>query len=765
MKRTRVDDRTAVAVAFAAAIAAALSDLSPTGAQPFDAIVVALAVGFATWTAAAAPWWAPTLLAGAGAVLATQPLTIALGAAACVLGLWVGTRRRDLSLVRGLVGGVGLNVLCRSDYSEIFGLTAVAGVGLSLVVVVAGLRRRHGGVRRWVLRALAVTAGVAIVAAGVAGLSALSARSDVATGQELFGDGIDLLRDGEYVAASEAFTKSADAFGAAATAVDRPWVWPAELLPVVAQNQRAVADVAKASQRVSTELANTSLFVDSDALRVSGGRLDLDALDEVSGPVVSAYDALVDLRTTIDDVSSPWLLPTVDNRLDSARIEFDENIDRFDTAVLALQLAPRLLGGEGTRRYFVAFTTPAEARGLGGFMGNYAELTASDGQLTLTEFGRTAELNAGGDAARRVTGPAEWLVRWGRYGFTNTPDGTTGPVPWSNVTISPDFPSTAQVIAELYPQSGGSQVDGVLAMDPYVLQALIGFTGPISIEGAEQTLSEDNVVQFLLFDQYLIDDTAGRIDLLAEVAETTLDELLDGALPGPTVLADELGPLADAGNLVAWARDPDEQALFEALGMTGALPPLGSADGLSVIVNNAGANKLDVYLDRTIGYRAEFDPVTRVLTGTIEVKFTNSAPTSGLPSGVIDNYVGDPVGTNRTLVSFYTALPYVGATVDGEPVEMEPGTESGWRTSTIELVIPSDESRTVRLSIAGSLPAPVDDGGADDADPPAYELAVRTQPLSTQAVYDIEVVDPSGSPLVEFADAATGTQRFEWRAP
>ncbi len=706
------------------------------------------------------------MLAGVGAVLTTQPVAIALGAAACVLGLWVGTRRRDLSFVRAGVAGVGLNVLCRSDYGDIFGLTAAIGIGLSLVVVVGGLQRRHGRVRRGALLAIAITAGLAVVAAGVAGLSALSARNDVTTGQTLFADGIDLLRDGEYVGASETFTASADAFGAAAKAVDRPWALAADLVPVAAQNRRAVADVAAASQRVSIELANTSLFVDSDALRVSDGRLDLDALAEVSDPVVAAYDALIDLRTTIDDVSSPWLLPAVDSRLESAGVEFDENIDRFDTAVLALELMPRLLGGEGTQRYFVAFTTPAEARGLGGFMGNYAELTAVDGQLSLTKFGRTAELNAGGADDRRVTGPEEWLVRWGRYGFTNTPDGTTGDVPWSNVTMSPHFPSTAQVIAELYPQSGGSQVDGVLAMDPYVLQALIGFTGPISIEGTDEQLTEDNVVQFLLFDQYLIDDTSDRLDLLAEVAETTLDELLDGALPGPTVLAADLGPLADDGRLVAWARDPDEQALFEALGMTGALPPLGSADGFSVVLNNAGANKLDVYLDRRIEYRAEFDPLTRTLTGTIEATFTNSAPTEGLPSGVIDNYVGDPVGTNRTLVSFYTALPFVGATLEGEPVQLELGSESGWYTSTTQLVIPSGESRTVRLTVAGSLPttddAATDDAATDDADLPAYELVVRTQPLSTEAVYGIEVVDPSGLPLVEFAESASGVERFAW---
>ena len=37
-----------------------------------------------------------------------------------------------------------------------------------------------------------------------------------------------------------------------------------------------------------------------------------------------------------------------------------------------MRLAPQMLGAEGVRRYFIAFTTPAEARGMGGFMGNWA---------------------------------------------------------------------------------------------------------------------------------------------------------------------------------------------------------------------------------------------------------------------------------------------------------------------------------------------------------------------------------------------------------
>ena len=39
------------------------------------------------------------------------------------------------------------------------------------------------------------------------------------------------------------------------------------------------------------------------------------------------------------------------------------------------------------------FGTPAETRELGGFVGNFAEVTADKGKLTLTRSGRSLELS------------------------------------------------------------------------------------------------------------------------------------------------------------------------------------------------------------------------------------------------------------------------------------------------------------------------------------------------------------------------------------
>jgi hypothetical protein len=430
-------------------------------------------------------------------------------------------------------------------------------------------------------------------------------------------------------------------------------------------------------------------------------------------------------------------------RLDDLDDDLDEYRPQLANATQAIERVPGLLGSDGPRRYFVAFTTPAETRGLGGFMGNWIELTADDGRIRVSDSGRTRDLNLAGDDARVITGPDDWLEMWGRYGFDNGPAGTTGAVPWSNITISPQFPSTGQVIAELYPQSGGRAIDGVFALDPVAVAGLLGFTGPISVEGVDGALTTDNVVQFLLIDQYETDNDE-RIDLLEEVARQTIGLLLTGSLPGPVQVADTLGPLVDEGRIAGWAAAPDEQQYFADIGLTGSMPTIGGSDGIAVVLNNAGANKLDVYLEREVTYDATVDPATGETAATATVTLTNTAPSRGLPDGVLGNYTGDVAGTNRILVSLYSALPVESASVerpDGSTADfqVEVGTEAGWLTGSTFLVVPSGESVTLTYRLAGDLQ--LDDG---------YSLALRPQPMVIDELLAVSVVDTDSRPLVSF---------------
>ena len=251
---------------------------------------------------------------------------------------------------------------------------------------------------------------------------------------------------------------------------------------------------------------------------------------------------------------------------------------------------------------------------------------------------------------------------------------------WSNLTMPAHFPYVAEAAACLYPQSGGSPIDGVIAIDPYVVEALMKYTGPIEVPELGVTVTPDNAARFILEDQYVLagdDAQPDRVDALQTLGEEVIARLLAGSLPEPSELARDLGPLAAEHRLMVWTDDPEEQALLDDVEMLGALPQLGPEGGFSVVAANAGESKIDVFLERETEVRVETetDGTQRLIA---EVTLTNNAPRAGLPDYVIGNSVGLPTGSSMLLVTFY-GPPFSGRrTGERRGLALAPLTEAGW---------------------------------------------------------------------------------------
>jgi len=182
--------------------------------------------------------------------------------------------------------------------------------------------------------------------------------------------------------------------------------------------------------------------------------------------------------------------------------------------------------------------------------------------------------------------------------------------------------------------------------------------------------------------------------------------LLNGALPEPITLARDLGPLTSQRRLLVWSARPEEEAMIEAVHISGEIPPLEGADGWSFTVSNAGGSKIDTFLDRRAGYRATTDPATGVTTGTLRIELVNTAPADGLPPYLIGNAIGAPVGTSALWLTIYSPLGLDRLTVDGEATAVEPGSEVGWRTYRVRVDIPAGGTATLIADLAGSVEDP-----------------------------------------------------------
>ena len=703
---------------------AVLAGASPAGWWPVDAVLVFASAAALAWASATAPWWLIAVFCGGAAVISGSYPWFGVAMVGLVAAAFVGANRRNLPWVRVLATVVGTQALLHSHLRWFHGASALAGALLVVPLFVWGVRRKTSSQRKLVGRvAWALAAGATVLLFGFL-VAALSARAPLREGSRAARQGLDQLNQGKVADAAQSFAQSAAAFARADDSLGALWAQGARLLPVVAQQRAAAADVVSVARSALADAASALRKVDPDSVRLVNGRIDIDAVRALEQPFVDLNRAIDRLAGVTDDVASPWLVAPLQREVVSLQGDLRTNQLRARNALHAVQVAPRMLGADGVRRYFIAFTTPAEARGLGGFMGTWAELTIDHGAIDMTRYGRSEDVNGEGEyAARRVEGLDELVGQWGRFGLNSGPGGTTATQVWSNITMAPHFPAVAEAIAQLYPQSGGSPIDGVFLLDTKSIAALMRFTGPIEVEGTPTVLTADTAEAFLLRDQYLVTDIDARKDLLQTIAKTTVDRLLGSTLPPPADMAAVFAPLAAERRLMAWSANADEEQLFADVKMDGSFVRSGDADGVAVTVDNASASKLEAYLDMVVKYET-IDGPGGVHSSRVTVTFTNSAPSSGLPDYVIGNALDLPKGTERLWVSVYTASPMVAAELDGQAVGMQTAQVFGWYANSKFFDIPSGGTRTLVLETSGVVNSEV-------------PLRVINQPLAS--VHPVEV--------------------------
>ena len=692
------------------AAAAVFAGGSATGSAPLDALLLA-SLGAATVLAGFQCPSVLILIAALGcsaAGLDSVALPLALAAVGLVLSGLVG---QSEPLVDAAAAGLVAQAALRLSTPGGRGQTAVIASVVFLLLLGSAFRTLAPALRRTLIRVAVAAFGFAVLGGITAGVAAALAVEPLRRGLAAATSAIETTQaTDDLTATATALTAAGRDFGEARDSLGAWWALPARVVPVVAQHWRVLHSAAL----TGTELTNAGQrALSAPALtdvHIVDGRVPLEQLAQIEAPVADVAARATAARQRLDGARSTWLVPPLAEKLDTQLVRIREIEKSTGLANRVLPMMPRLLGAEGPRRYFLAVQTPAENRAGGGFMGNYGEITVDDGRLSLSRFGRQADLTDA-PGARKLDAPEDFLARYSRF----RPEVT-----WANVNLSPDFPTDAAVIANLYPQSGGAPIDGVIAVDPAGLAALLAVVGPVEVASWPTPINAANALQTLLFDQYQRHDTsAERVDFLGEVAQVAWGRLTSGGLPPVPQLLAEFGPAVKAKHLMFSSTRPDEQRLFVDLGASGRMAPV-DGDFVGVVTQNAGGNKIDYYLRRELDYRVRLQPGTGRLEATAKLTLHNDAPTSGAGPTLIGNEVFPPlpIGTNKLYLSFYTPWDLLEGRVNGRPVALEEATELGRRVYSTALEIPSKAAVTIELSLRGRL-----------ADDDTYRLDVHQQPV------------------------------------
>jgi hypothetical protein len=718
-----------VVIAAVAGVVAATSAAQPTTFVVSDVVIRAAVAALVTLAASRARRWTWLVLAALAVVGAPPGLWFAVCAAGALVGVATTffARRRIYGAVVGACAIQGLLRLDDVGFSRASAVLFVIAVAPVLASAYAVSPRR---VRRRVHRTVAVLAGLGLFATVLFLVTvgiAYDAVQDAATKTT---SGLEQARDGVGLPAATELDEAAASFRTAHDRVDGWWARPLGAVPFIAQQLHAIEVVTEEGAAVAEAAADVAADADIQELRYEDGQVDVGELAALADPLTGAAATFESATERVGAARSPWLVGPLADRVDLVHDELSRALPDVQLAAMAAREGPGLLGADGPRHYLVLFTQPAEARGLGGFVGNWAELRATDGRVEVTRSGRTGELNdTPGRDERTVTSPpvpADYVARYGRFrpGYY-----------FQDVTLSPDLPSVAAAAAQLYPQMGGTDLDGVLVVDPYALASLLEFTGPIEVDGFPVALTAENAASILVRDQYVefsaagVDTEDARVDFLDQASERTFDALVTGSLPSPREVADVLSPIVQEGRLAFHAFDEGERALFERVGADGRFPPAGDGDFFQLVTQNKGNNKIDVFLQRDVIYETRYDASTGVVESTATITLRNDAPSEGLPDIVLgSNDQGLPPGTNMAYVSFYTPLGLRSAQLGEQQVPLEYQRELGRAVYSAYVEIPPGQARTLRLELFGQLPM-----GAD------YRLDIGAQPLVNADDVRVEV--------------------------
>ena len=560
---------------------------------------------------------------------------------------------------------------------------------------VAGGDRR----RRWIGRGLIVLGVLVLLSAGWVGwrtyqayrhLNAAASQVSLLQQQVRSLDDIDLTKANAAVGGLH--SEAADAV----SATSDPLYRVAAHLPWIGPNLRAVSEIAATVDSLASttapSLIEVARTVQPSALAPRNGAINVAPITAAAATLQSADAEVTAAEQRIAAMSRRSLVGPVARALDTLQSKLATLSNTTGSAARIGRLAPPMLGAEGERKYLVVFQNLAEPRATGGIFGSYALLLVDHGRLTIADQGSGARDL--GTFKPSLPMPAR------------LPEALYGQLPAHyapDVNLTPDFPTAAELFAQMYAIRKSVQVDGVLAIDPVALSYLIEGSKPIAIEHG-LTLTSSNITRILLSTVYAIfpqaTDVPARDVFLADATAKAFAAVTHS--PGdPAATLRGLTRATAEHRILLWSVHPSEEADIARTDLVGRLPAYdGSAPTIGVYRNDGTGGKLGYYAGGSASATpgACLSPGIRSLLVTVHL--TYGAPSGGLPA-----YVNGPARAGpyvlRTNIMVFAPIrgDLSSVSVNGDSVPTVWAVEGGRKVGMVTVDLHPGQDATVQASL------------------------------------------------------------------
>lgn len=542
---------------------------------------------------------------------------------------------------------------------------------------------------------------LAAAAAGWMGWRGLQAREELTAAERQVALVQDQLTDGAAAAATDTLTQLQARTTRARELTSDPLWAVAAVLPLIGDDVTAVREVTAVvddvAQAALPPLVDAAAALDPQALRPVDGAIDLEPLRAAAPRIELAHGTMTRARDAADAIELDGVDARLAGPVRDLRAQLHEATRTTATAARAAALLPPMLGADGPRTYLVLFQNNAEVRALGGIPGALAVLRADAGRIELVSQASASDLP-------RFEEPVLPLTEEQRAVYGDRLGGYV-----QDVTLTPDWDTSAALAREMWRRTTGEQVDGVLSVDPVALSYLLEATGPLPLATGGR-LEAGNAVDLLLSQVYSRYARPQQQDLFfAAVAAQVLSALTSGT-GEPAALVDQLARAAGERRLLVWSADETENELLAGTVVASPLPDDEAAPVFGVYLNDGTGAKMGYYLRHHVTLTRRC-PVGAQQQYDVELRLGSTAPAdaAALPEYVTGAGVfGVRPGTVRTVVRFYGPA---GATMDamtrdGQPVGYLPQRERGRPVGTVRVDLAPGESTALVLRVDDDSPGP-----------------------------------------------------------
>jgi hypothetical protein len=335
----------------------------------------------------------------------------------------------------------------------------------------------------------------------------------------------------------------------------------------------------------------------SPALVGATGDLDLlprlAAASELLQPSLPSASAAVAraqaARAKIDVGALPW-------RVRGPLEKIDPLLPWLDEGLALAEAAPPLLGVDVPRTYLILALNEDELRPGGGFITGVGEVRLDNGRIVKMNF---RDAYAVDDFSQPYPDPPEPLNRFLGVDLWVFRDSN-----WS-----PDFPTAARQAVALYRPGYAVEIDGVVAVDQYAVQQLVGALGPLTVSGVDAPVTGATLFDYI-HQAWAPEDGEldgewwrQRKDFMGTLTQAALARLQSGQVDARG-LADVTLRLLEEKHLLIYVEDDAVASLLAEQGWDEGVRA-SQGDYLMLNEANLGYNKASAKVQRALHYRVD----------------------------------------------------------------------------------------------------------------------------------------------------------------